>query len=407
MTYFESIIRSAGPAPTSPLGPKPTNTEELAARRAEASRLTSLLVASPAFSFVRLGDMDLCLLLAIQEGVSERGRVFGGSSHTGTQACGDPGLSTKHAQRSWEAFCYSNYLDYYDRIWPNIVLLKRLKLERLPNLFRNHSSVTSLIIYTWMEYEFKAYCEGKRVGFVGAEAGVLEALHTNPVFLERAKDYWPETGCQFFHQPRENGSNLDMNLDLIKADLVKFIVTHRLDTLFISLGGAAKILCYELAKELKIRCIDFGAMLRGLCYLGSDGNRIGRSTHSPFFYRLPFDLVMDAVEKTFPKLKPHELLAKAHAQVILDLQKKVVGWTSASWELECARDYLAAFKLAEKKCRFRYWKVARRSKATRDECRRFLHFCGTHNLTLRGRFFLWRFKAKAFLAQILKIGKKA
>jgi cytidylate kinase len=44
------------------------------------------------------------------------------------------------------------------------------------------------------------------------------------------------------------------------------------DTVFLSLGGAAKILCFELAKELDVRMFDFGAMLRALTFSGSPGN---------------------------------------------------------------------------------------------------------------------------------------
>jgi hypothetical protein len=35
---------------------------------------------------------------------------------------------------------------------------------------------------------------------------------------------------------------------------------------------------------------------------------------------------MGAVEKAFPNLKPEEILAKAHAQLLLEIQKKEIGW---------------------------------------------------------------------------------
>jgi len=252
-----------------------------------------------------------------------------------------------------------------------------------------------------VETEFRGYCERHRCGFVGGEAAVLEKLAGRAEFRTAAQAVWPAGGEQYFHQPREDGARLDENLDLIKADLKKFVSEHRIDTLFISLGGGAKILACELAEELGIRCIDFGAMLRALCYLGSRGDRAGRVTHAPFFHRLDFDLVMDAIEEVYPQLSPEQLLAKAHAQVILEIQAKEHAWTHASWEVDQGAESLAAFQRSERRCRARYAALMGRNEATKSERCRFLHFCGTHKLTWRGRQFLRWFKVKAFVAGII------
>src|SRR5205823_6369748 len=106
--------------------------------------------------------------------------------------------------------------------------------------------------------------------------------------------YWPERARIFYHQVRDDGRNLDANLDLVKEDLREFVREHRLDTLFLSLGGGAKILGYELSRELGICCFDFGAMIRTFTYSGCDGNRVARSPHSPFFFRIPCQTHMDA-----------------------------------------------------------------------------------------------------------------
>jgi len=396
MTYIESIMRELEPIPASPLGPKPTASDEVEARQCEVRRLSLLLEENSEFSFLRLGDMDLCLLIADQEGRDSPEFLGPSTTATGTQPAGGPGISTKHALRLKHSLQNGNYVDFHQRLWPINVLLQRLKLSPDSAQQCNPDACTSYILLTWMEQEFKSFCEGKRVGFLGAEAGVLEILHRNPAFLEQAKNYWPVAGAQFFLQPRGNGSNLDANMDLIKADLIDFVRQNRIDTLFISLGGAAKILCYELAKELNIRCIDFGAMLRGLCYLGSDGNRVGRSTHSPFFYRLPFDLVMDAVEKTFPQLAPHELLAKAHAQVILDLQKKEVGWTSGSKELCVDAMNRSYFKRAYSRYLTRYAKLPKTPSVSLER-KQFYYFCGVHKLTVVGFLYYFAVNVKGML----------
>ena len=153
---------------------------------------------------------------------------------------------------------------------------------------------------------------------------------------------------------RDDGRKLDANLDLVKEDLRKFVKENQLDTLFLSLGGGAKILGYELSRELRICCFDFGAMTRALTYSGCDGNRFARSTHSPFLFRIPFETHMDALEKAFPNLAPAELLAKAHGQLLLEVMKKEVGWTFASWEFDFSRENVSAFRRAFKAYRKRY-----------------------------------------------------
>ena len=47
---------------------------------------------------------------------------------------------------------------------------------------------------------------------------------------------------------------------------------------------------------------------------------------------------MDALEQAFPNLTPAELLAKAHGQLLLEVMKKEVGWTFASWEFDFGQE---------------------------------------------------------------------
>ncbi len=397
MNAYGRLLLGLGEVPRSPLGPRPKCLEELESRRNEAARLTSLLEAGPRFSFVRLGDMDLALLLAAQEGETFLEYLPESAGWTGTQPAGGPGISVRGASRLRLTFEQADYVDFHERLWPVGALLPRLRLKSKLDQARNPDSATSYILLTWMETEFKRYCERHRVGFAGAEAAVLACLVGQPEY-QAAASIWPGTGEQFFHQPREDGARLEENLDLIKQDLKGFVRDHQIDTLFLSLGGGAKILACELAEELGIRCMDFGAMLRALCYLGSDGNRASRSTHAPFYHRLDFDLVMDAVEKAYPRLTPEQLFAKANAQVILELQVKERGWTHASFEMDLSPKNIAQFQQAERKCAARYAKLARKNAATRAERRRFLHFCGTHSLTWSGKSFLFWFQAKSLVA---------
>ena len=230
---------------------------------------------------------------------------------------------------------------------------------------------------------------------------MLELLSRKPEFKQASVQYWPERARIFYHQVRDDGRNLDANLDLVKEDLREFVREHRLDTLFLSLGGGAKILGYELSRELGICCFDFGAMIRAFTYSGCDGNRVARSPHSPFFFRIPFQTHMDALEQAFPNLTSAELLAKAHGQLLLEVLKKQVGWTFASWEFDFGSENVSSFCLAFKEYKKRYQRLFTSSSAAKKERAGFLHFCGTHSLTNEGKYFLRKFRAKAAVRKVL------
>jgi hypothetical protein len=372
-----------------------------AARRKEAGLLSQLMATRRPFCFLRMGDMELVYLLAEQ--YKQLNEIeFGDGPMSGTQGYANPGLSAKHAERLRRAYERADYLDFHEKNWPNEHLVPRLILQRAPDSYRNPTKEASLVFLTWTESEFKQYCQDRRVGFAAAEARLLELLSQTPEFKQAAKDYWPEKTEIFYHQVRNDGRDLDANLDLVKEDLREFVNEHRLDTLFLSLGGGAKILGYELSRELGICCFDFGAMIRAFTYSGCDGNRVARSPHSPFFFRIPFETHMDALEQAFPNLTPAELLAKAHGQLLLEVLKKEVGWTFASWEFDFSEENVSAFRRGFKEYRQRYRKLFNSSSAAKTERVGFLHFCGTHRLTLEGRLFLMMFRAKGFVRRCLK-----
>jgi len=366
----------------------------------EAENLTGLMRSRRPFCFLRMGDMELVYLLSHQNGRTES-LDDGDGPLAGTQGVGNPGLGPRHSERLWRAYQGADYLDFHEKNWPNEHLVPRLKLNRLPGTFRNPNKETSLVFMTWTERELKNYCRGRRVGFAGAEARLLQLLSVVPEFKKAALNYWPEEAGIFFHQARNDGRNLDANLDLVKEDLRAFIADNRLDTLFLSLGGGAKILGFELSRELGICCFDFGAMTRALTYSGCDGNRVARSPHFPFFFRIPFDVYMDALEKAMPNLTPSELLAKAHGQLIVEVMKKEIGWTFASWEYDFSEENRARFKKAYNSYRKHYRRLFDTGPETQKERNNFLHFCGTHGLTMEGRLFMARFRAKEICRKVI------
>jgi hypothetical protein len=236
---------------------------------------------------------------------------------------------------------------------------------------------------------------------VGAEAQLLRELSQTPSFLAAAAPFWPIGARISYHEVRDGGRNIDRNLDSIKSDLRSVIRAEQLHTVFLSLGGASKILCAELSREEDVRMFDAGSMLRALTYSGSDGNRSARSPHYPFLYRLPFETWCEAMERTWPHLRPEAKLAKIHAQLIYEVQRKEVGWTYGSQELDLSTENRAAFSEAYRRYLTCYKQLFDLNLETRRERARFLHFCGQHELSDEGlRYFRW-FRAKSFIANLL------
>jgi len=278
MNYYDELVKSCPPLCGSASGEKEDGYD---ARLAQAKLLSELMRSRRPFCFLRVGDMELVYLLAEQHNRLDE-IDFAGGPLSGTQAYGNPGLSAKHAQRLRRAYEQADYVDFHEKNWPSKYLVPQLSLEMAPGSYRNPTKEASYVFLTWTEKEFKQYCQGRRIGFAAAEARLLELLSNTREFKQAATDYWPERAEIFYHQLRDDGRNLDANLDLVKEDLRGFVKQHRLDTLFLSLGGGAKILGYELSRELRICCFDFGSMIRAFTYSGCDGNRVARSPR--FFF---------------------------------------------------------------------------------------------------------------------------
>lgn len=307
-----------------PVGPKIVSEE----RRAEALRLQRLLEANEAFSFIRVGDFEFALL---EDGKDPVGNGAA-CDIAGTEPRGSTGLDGRHCEDLIDAIRQADFVDFLDLNWPENfepLLCYRSLAKATCSSYR-----ASYILGTWVEHHFKSYCQGRRVLFCGAEAPILENLCKDLEYLNAAKEFFEPGEGTFFLRPREDGRNLANNLDGIREDIIDCVRENQIDTVFLSLGAGAKILCVNLARELGIHAIDFGAFMRALCYSGSDGNRAARSTHSIFLFRVPFLTYMGAVQKAFPNLKPEEILAKAHAQLLLEIQKKEIGWTYDSWIID-------------------------------------------------------------------------
>ena len=148
-------------------------------------------------------------------------------------------------------------------------------------------------------------------------------------------------------------------------------------------------------------------MLRALTYSACDGNRAARATHSPFLFRVPFGVFMDALEQAFPNLTAEHLLAKAHAQLFLEVQLKESGWTHTAFEYDFSEENCARFHESYNVYAARYRRLGAASTVARRERKGFLHFCGKHRLTLEGRLFYLVFLAKSAIRRLLPKAKPA
>lgn len=232
------------------------------------------------------------------------------------------GLNPFHYERLVTAYQNCSYLDlcmnqdYNRQNFPNI------NLSIASQTYINNHPKTGNLIRDWTYYKLHDYLLGRRCLIVGAEAAILEKLYQDQDYRKLAQKFWPKENSVFFLQPRDHGNNLKENLDLIKLDILVLVLKYNIDTIFISLGGCAKILCYEIAQELQVTTIDWGSILRGLAYSGSRGDSY-RFDYCPYFVRVPFPNYMQAVEKAHPQLDPVSLLSIAQAQLKLELNRKV------------------------------------------------------------------------------------
>jgi hypothetical protein len=132
--------------------------------------------------------MQLTYLLAYQEKLDGCFSV----DHrpvSGTIPYPNLGIGMEHSSRLWEAFENAAYVDFHERLWPNSVLLPRLKLNRAKGSHNNPDAETSYILPTWIESEFRNYCADRKVGFAGAEVRLLEEVLGNSAFQEISRPF--------------------------------------------------------------------------------------------------------------------------------------------------------------------------------------------------------------------------
>lgn len=351
--------------------------------------------------------MELAFLIASQQGRTVSWQETANSDQeivSSTMTLGHPGLSPEHSSRLQTSYERCTYLDFHDENRTIKRELSKWRCNRQPGSYRNPGSQASELFLDWLKYEFGKYLEGRRCLFVGAEAGILRELLSDPIYRQISANYWPPNVEPVFLVTRGIGAHLDH----IKDEISRVISGEQIDTAFISLGGGAKILCYELAEEHNIATFDFGSLLRGLTYSGSDGHSFVRSTHYPYYFRVPFDVYMTALQRAMPGLSAEKVLAKAHAQLALELIRKEEGWTWPSeWVGEDCLDLGAEnrgyFWKAYSMYRGSYKILASNDEKAAKQVEEFERWRKYIGLGLDGKMHCMSFSAKVAARKVLEI----
>lgn len=290
------------------------------------AELSRVLRETPGASFLRLGDGELRFLLEIQESRWENSRYdnYARTAHP-DEAKGTLGLGLKDRDRLLRAYEHCTVLDVYGRQSYNNAYLNGLSFNRADELTTVSSSLFDQLLNAWTMSEMRSFLQSRRTLVCGAEAALQRQLLEQPEYQSAAADFWPAQATIEFLQPPDDGRHLSQNLGSIKELLLERIAQQNYDTILLCLGGAAKILCFEIAQENQVCAIDWGSMLRALTYSGSDGFANWRASHNPFFFRVPLRLYYPALVAAHPGQAAEWYLGKVHSQLILDLQLREKG----------------------------------------------------------------------------------
>jgi hypothetical protein len=235
-------------------------------------------------------------------------------------AFGVNGLKQEDYRRLMRAYESCTYLDTWQRVTAEN--FHRLHLARDPSCKNSPRPSLSQICCEWVYYELSTYVRRHRCVIAGAEGQLLRELLADDRYQAATEHFWNfpvDVKCIGI---RDCGQQYWNSLDEIKQDLIKELTEFNADTLFLSLASGAKILCQEIATELKVKCFDLGALLLALTYSATPGYSIIRNSHNPYFFRVPLDAYIDCLMRAHPDLSMYTIVAKAQAQLCFDLLKK-------------------------------------------------------------------------------------
>jgi hypothetical protein len=155
--------------------------------------------------------------------------------------------------------------------------------------------------------------------FYAGESLVQQALLQDADYKKCATQIWPEQHQADFLPLPNFGRHLSRDYEEMQETIIAAIQKNHYDTVFIGASGLAKPLCVAIAKSQQVKAIDIGSVLRAMTYSATAGDATWPANHNPYYFSVPLAVYMKATRKAYPHLAPHELIAKANAQLCLDL----------------------------------------------------------------------------------------
>ncbi len=110
-----------------------------------------------------------------------------------------------------------------------------------------------------------------------------------------------------------------------------------------------------------------------MTYAATPGYHAHRNFHNPFMFRVPLDVFLPALERAHPNMPLPELVAKAHCQMLLDLQDLRPLAFNPSEACRGGRVNLSRQNLANFRDSLQYYNDHYRQRALRDPNARALH----------------------------------
>jgi hypothetical protein len=303
---------------------------------APADRATAIrdfgaaLAATRGFSFVRLGDGELRFMLECQRGITPTAADRVCEAPSIEYANVHSGLTARDYLRLRASFERATWVDVYLNQAYNAAHLAELEWQRDSRGVTVSDPAAGGFILSWIDRELPHYLRGHRTLWCGAEVPLLQALLRDPAYRQASRGFFPPEAAMFFESPPAGGRELSRDLDALIAHLAERVRAEEVDTVFLALGGLAKIVAVELAAATGVRTVDIGGALRGLCYAGSDGHTTWRASHHPHFFRVPLEVYWRALRAAQPELSAAARVAKAHAQLALELHRREPGATTSA-----------------------------------------------------------------------------
>src|SRR5262249_5332459 len=138
-------------------------------RLAEARRLTALMEAAIPFSYLRLGDGELALLIQWQAREKPKPVRKTVSTSAIFNAFSVNGLRESDYSRLLDSYERCSYLDTFERVPYSAANLKRLRLKPNPSGTVSPHADLSQIFYEWVYCELPRYLRHHQCIIAGAE----------------------------------------------------------------------------------------------------------------------------------------------------------------------------------------------------------------------------------------------